>query len=45
MGPELPVPNNHGMAVGLNGKVYLIGGQTEAGGDTYVDTVYELDPA
>ena len=33
------------MAVGVNGKVYLIGGQTEAGGDTYVDTVYELDPA
>ncbi len=45
-GPDLPVPNNHGMAVGVNGKVYLIGGQTSAaGGDSYVDTVYELDPA
>ena len=40
------MPNNHGMAVGVNGKVYLIGGQTSAaGGDSYVDTVYELDPA
>lgn len=45
-GPDLPAPNNHGMAVGLNGKIYLIGGQTSAaGGDSYVDTVYELDPA
>lgn len=45
-GPDLPAPNNHGMAVGLNGKVYLIGGQTSAdSGDSYVDTVYELDPA
>ena len=44
-GPDLPAPNNHGMAVGMGGKVYLIGGQTEAGGDTYVDTLYELDPA
>lgn len=44
-GPDLPAPNNHGMAVGVNGKVYLIGGQTSAaGGDSYVDTVYELDP-
>ncbi|MGV6871818.1 Kelch repeat-containing protein [Pseudochelatococcus sp. B33] len=45
-GPELPVPNNHGMAVSVNGKIYLIGGQTSAdSGDSYVDTVYELDPA
>lgn len=46
LGPELPVPNNHGMAAVVAGKVYLIGGQTSsAGGDSYVDTVYELDPA
>lgn len=46
LGRDLPAPNNHGMAVGVNGKVYLIGGQTSAaGGDSYVDTVYELDPA
>ena len=45
MGPDLPSPNNHGMAASVGGKVYLIGGQTEASGETYVDTVYELDPA
>jgi N-acetylneuraminic acid mutarotase len=45
LGPPLPQPNNHGMAAGLNGKVYLIGGQTMADAPTYVDTVYELDPA
>ena len=48
-GPELPLPNNHGMAVSVNGKVYLIGGQTLAddppGTNSYVNTVYELDPA
>jgi hypothetical protein len=45
LGPPLPLPNNHGMAAGVNGKVYLIGGQTLADSPTYVDTVYELDPA
>jgi N-acetylneuraminic acid mutarotase len=46
MGPDLPQPNNHGIAVGFDGKVYLIGGQTTAQGqDSYVDTVYMLDPA
>jgi N-acetylneuraminic acid mutarotase len=45
LGPPLPQPNNHGMAAGVNGKVYLIGGQTMADAPTYVDTVYELDPA
>jgi N-acetylneuraminic acid mutarotase len=45
IGPDLPAPNNHGMAASVGGKVYLIGGQTEASGETYVDTVYELDPA
>ena len=44
-GPPLPQPNNHGMAAGVNGRVYLIGGQTMADAPTYVDTVYELDPA
>jgi N-acetylneuraminic acid mutarotase len=38
-------PNNHGMAAGVNGRVYLIGGQTMADAPTYVDTVYELNPA
>ena len=45
LGPPLPQPNNHGMAAGVSGKVYLIGGQTMADAPTYVDTVYELDPA
>ncbi len=45
LGPDLPERNNHGMAASVNGKLYLIGGQTEASGETYVDTVYELDPA
>jgi N-acetylneuraminic acid mutarotase len=44
-GPELPQPNNHGMATGVNGKIYLIGGQTTADDPSYVNTVYELDPA
>ena len=47
-GPQLPQPNNHGMAVGVNGKIYLIGGQTLAddppGTYSYVNTVYELNP-
>ena len=45
LGPALPQPNNHGMAASVNGKVYLIGGQTTADDPSYVDTVYELDPA
>jgi hypothetical protein len=47
VGPELPQPNNHGMAASINGKVYLIGGQTtdDQQGATAVDRVYELDPA
>ena len=49
LGPQLPLPNNHGMAAAVNGKIYLIGGQTQAddppGTYSYVNTVYELDPA
>ena len=48
-GPQLPQPNNHGMAASVNGKIYLIGGQTLAddppGTNSYVNTVYELNPA
>lgn len=44
-GPDLPAPNNHGMAAAVDGTVYLLGGQTDASGqDSYVDTVYALDP-
>ena len=45
LGPPLPQLNNHGMGASVNGKIYLIGGQTLADGDPFVDTVYELDPA
>jgi N-acetylneuraminic acid mutarotase len=44
-GPQIPAPNNHGMAAAVNGKVYLIGGQLTADQEGYVNTVYELDPA
>jgi non-specific serine/threonine protein kinase len=47
LGPQLPEPNNHGMAASVNGKIYLIGGQVtdDQQGETAVATVYELDPA
>ena len=47
LGPELPQPNNHGMAAAVDGRIYLIGGQTtdDQQGATAVETVYELDPA
>ena len=47
LGPPLPQPNNHGMAASVNGKIYLLGGQTtdDQNGATAVTTVYEYDPA
>jgi hypothetical protein len=47
LGPQLPLPNNHGMAAAVNGKIYLIGGQItdDQQGASAVATVYELDPA
>ena len=47
LGPQLPQPNNHGMAAAVNGKVYLIGGQLtdDQQGASAVDQVFELDPA
>ena len=45
LGPQLPMPNNHGMAASVGGKIYLIGGQLTADQEGYVDTVYELDPS
>jgi N-acetylneuraminic acid mutarotase len=48
-GPQLPLRNNHGMAASVNGRIYLIGGQLNADDppntNSYVNTVYELDPA
>ncbi len=41
----LPVALNHTMSVSVNGVLYVIGGQTEAGGDgPFVNTVYSFDP-
>ena len=47
LGPPLPLPNNHGMAAAVAGKIYLIGGQItdDQEGASAVATVYELDPA
>ena len=47
LGPPLPQPSNHGMAAAVDGKIYLIGGQTtdDQEGATAVDRVYELQPA
>lgn len=47
LGPDLPQPNNHGMAAAVNGKIYLLGGQVtdDQEGASAVATVYELDPA
>jgi N-acetylneuraminic acid mutarotase len=48
-GPALPQSMHHTMAVGINGKVYVIGGETSTSGlanqGIYLDTVYEYDPA
>ena len=42
----LPQPINHTVAASVNGRVYVIGGQTSSGGgDSYVDVVYEFDPS
>ena len=44
-GAPLPVALNHTMSVAVGGVLYVIGGQTEAGGDgPFVNTVYAFDP-
>jgi N-acetylneuraminic acid mutarotase len=47
LGPQLPEPNNHGMAASVGGKIYLLGGQVtdDQNGATAANTVFELDPA
>ena len=46
LGPQLPQPNNHGMAASVDGKIYLLGGQItdDQEGASAVNTVWELDP-
>lgn len=42
----LPVPLNHTVAASVGGRLYVIGGQRDAGGaGPFVDTVHEFDPA
>lgn len=40
----LPIPLNHSMAAAVNGRVYIIGGQTDANA-AYTNTVFEYNPA
>ena len=40
----LPIPLNHSMAASVNGRVYIIGGQTDAA-SAYTNTVFEYNPA
>lgn len=48
LGPPLPVPMHHTMAVGFNGRVYVIGGEFDGAGtgrpEVYLNTVYALEP-
>jgi Kelch motif len=40
----LPNPLNHQMPAAANGKLYVIGGQTDSGSTSFVNTVFEFDP-
>ncbi|MBL8178076.1 MAG: hypothetical protein JNK48_25600 [Bryobacterales bacterium] len=44
MAAPLPRPVNHPMPAVVNGKLYVIGGQPDAGSTNFVDTNYEYDP-
>ncbi|MCI0744832.1 MAG: hypothetical protein L0Y58_05435 [Verrucomicrobia subdivision 3 bacterium] len=42
----LPIPLNHAMPAVANGRIYMIGGQTNSSGTgAYVNTVFEYNPA
>jgi N-acetylneuraminic acid mutarotase len=42
----LPIPLNHSMAAAANGRVYIIGGQTNSSGtEAFTNTVFEYNPA
>ena len=40
----LPIPLNHAMPAVANGRLFIIGGQTDTG-EAYVDAVFEYNPA
>ncbi|MBM3783194.1 MAG: hypothetical protein FJW30_02480 [Acidobacteria bacterium] len=44
LGPPLPAAVNHTMPAVANGKVYLIGGQSDAGNSSFVASNFEYDP-
>jgi N-acetylneuraminic acid mutarotase len=44
LGTPLPVPLHHPVAVGLNGKLYSLGGQIAMSGDADTDRTLEYDP-
>jgi hypothetical protein len=41
----LPIALNHQMPAAVNGRVYVIGGQTDAGNTSFTNTVFEYNPA
>ncbi|MGH9935844.1 MAG: Kelch repeat-containing protein [Blastocatellia bacterium] len=41
----MPAAVNHSMPAVVNGKLYVIGGQSDSGNTSFVDTVFEYDPA
>jgi Kelch motif len=41
----LPLPLNHQMAAAVNGRIYVIGGQTDSGNTSFTNTVFEYTPA
>ncbi len=41
----LPTPLNHSVAAAVGGRIYVIGGQSDSGGSSFVDLVFAYDPA
>jgi len=41
----LPIALNHQMPAVVNGRLYVIGGQTDSGNTSFTNTVFEYDPA
>lgn len=44
LGPPLPIALNHQMPAVANGRLYVIGGQTDDGNTSFTNTVFEFDP-